>query len=69
MLVHKQYAIGVTEVTNENQRHVRETVNLMKKLGHAITYDSTEDHEMKFLSARVLHFMTCRRCAEDARAK
>lgn len=60
----KPYPIGPTDVTSENQREARETVNQMKKLGHAISYDSTEDSEMRFLSARVLHFKTCRACAE-----
>jgi ABC-type sugar transport system ATPase subunit len=61
----KPYPIGPTDVTQENQREVRETVNQMKRLGHAISYDSTEDSEMRFLSARVLHFRTCRACNEQ----
>lgn len=60
----KPYPIGPTDVSKENQREVRETVNQMKRLGHAVSYDSTEDSEMRFLSARVLHFKTCRACAE-----
>lgn len=61
------YQIGVTDVTQDNQRLVRDAVNQMKRLGHAISYDSTEDSEMKFLSARVLHYKTCRACAEMER--
>lgn len=56
--------IGVTDVTAENQRIVRDVVNKLKRMGHAITYDSTEDHTGKFLSARVLHYRTCRACEE-----
>lgn len=61
------FPIGVNDVTTLNQRTVREAVNRMKLAGHAVCYDSTEDSEYKFLSARVLHFRTCR-CNPESEA-
>ena len=61
-----KYKIGVTDVSSDNQRLVRDAVNEMKREGHAISYDSTEDSMMKFVSARVLHYRTCKACANNA---
>lgn len=63
------FPLGATDTTKENQRIVMQAVNQLKKLGHAISYDSTEDHMQKFLNSRVLHFKTCRACLEMKDAK
>ena len=63
------FPIGVSDVTASNQRTVREAVAAAKRDGHAISYDCTEDHALKFVSARVLHYRSCAICQKDNETK
>lgn len=56
------FPIGTTDTTESSQPAILAHVGAMKREGHAIAYDSTEDCAAKFIASRVTHFRTCVKC-------